>query len=354
MPTSPVKIRVIVVDDSALIRSLLTTIINEAPDMEVVATASDPLVARERIRQHNPDVITLDVEMPRMDGIEFLRRLMRLKPTPVLMISTLTQAGSEHALQALELGAVDFIAKPASNVANNLQGYAEEIREKIRVAAAARARLPHRYVAPTPPPATLSRPGSTRINPRLLLFVGASTGGTEAIREFLGGLPADCPPILIVQHMPEHFTASFAQRLDGLSAMRVKEAVDGETVNRGTAYIAPGHSHMRICKGPTGWYIGLDQGEPVNRHRPAVDVLFDSAAERVGSDAVAVIMTGMGKDGARGMLNMRHAGAYTFAQDEKSCVVYGMPKEAVAMGGVDEICPLDRLAERVLERLKTA
>jgi two-component system, chemotaxis family, protein-glutamate methylesterase/glutaminase len=350
MPTSPAKIRVVVVDDSALIRSLLTTIINETPDMEVVATASDPLVARERIRQHNPDVITLDVEMPRMDGIEFLRRLMRLKPTPVLMISTLTQAGSEHALQALELGAVDFISKPTSNVANHMQDYADEIREKIRMAAAARARLPHRYAVPARP---VTGSGGGRINPRALLFVGASTGGTEAIREFLAGLPADCPPILIVQHMPEHFTASFAQRLDGLSAMRVKEAEDDEIIRRGTAYIAPGHSHMRICKGPTGWYIGLDRGEPVNRHRPAVDVLFDSAAERVGRDAIAVILTGMGKDGALGMLHMRAAGAYTLAQEEKSCVVYGMPKEAVTLGAVDEICPLDRLAERVLERLKS-
>jgi two-component system chemotaxis response regulator CheB len=343
------KIRVVVVDDSALIRSLLSAMINDAPDMEVVATAADPLVARERIRACNPDVITLDVEMPKMDGIEFLRRLMRLKPTPVLMISTLTQAGSETALTALELGAVDFIAKPTVNVANNLQGYADEIREKIRMAARARARLPHRFVAPAP--SVAPRPG--RLSNTTLVFVGASTGGTEAIKEFLTRLPADCPPVLIVQHMPEHFTASFAQRLDGLSAMHVKEAQDGEAICRGTAYIAPGHSHMRICRSNAGWLIVLDQGEPVNRHRPAVDVLFNSAAERVGSDAVAVIMTGMGKDGAQGMLRMHQAGAYTLAQDEASCVVYGMPKEAVATGGVDEICSLEALAARVLDRLKS-
>ncbi|BEV71892.1 MULTISPECIES: chemotaxis response regulator protein-glutamate methylesterase [unclassified Paludibacterium] len=349
MSPSVNKIRVVVVDDSALIRSLLTSIIDGAPDMEVVATAADPLVARERIRETDPDVITLDVEMPRMDGIEFLRRLMRLRPTPVLMISTLTQQGSETALTALELGAVDFIPKPSTNVNAGMQAYAEEIREKIRMAAAARKRLPTRPpVAPAPPVA--GRP--MRLNPNKLVFVGASTGGTEAIRTFLGGMPGECPPILIVQHMPENFTFSFANRLDTLCAMHVKEAEDGEAVCRNTAYIAPGHSHMRICRRQSGWYIGLDQSEPVNRHRPAVDVLFDSAAERVGRDAVAVIMTGMGKDGARGMLAMHQAGAYTLAQDEASSIVYGMPKEAVAVGGVDEICPLDRLAPRVLEQLR--
>ncbi|TDR71050.1 protein-glutamate methylesterase/protein-glutamine glutaminase [Paludibacterium purpuratum] len=351
MTLAVAKTRVVVVDDSALIRSLLTSIINEADDMEVVATASDPLVARERIRATNPDVITLDVEMPRMDGIEFLRRLMRLRPTPVLMISTLTRAGSEAALTALELGAVDFIAKPDNNVNAGMQAYADEIRDKIRVAAAAKSRLPRRVAVPasTPVPAL----GQPRINPNALLFVGASTGGTEAIRTFLGGLPGECPPILIVQHMPEHFTLSFAARLDGLCAMHVKEAVDGEPVCRNTAYIAPGHSHMRIRRAGAGWYIGLDRGELINRHRPAVDALFDSAAERVGKDAIAVIMTGMGKDGARGMLAMRRAGAYTLAQDEATSIVYGMPKEAVAQGGVDEICPLDQLAPRVLERLRT-
>jgi len=345
------KIRVVVVDDSALIRSLLTSIINEAQDMEVVATAADPLVARERIRACNPDVITLDVEMPKMDGIEFLRRLMRLKPTPVLMISTLTQAGSEAALTALELGAVDFIAKPTVDVSHNLQTFADEIRSKIRTCAIARTRLPHRYArGPVPVPAMRN---VGKLSTSTLVFVGASTGGTEAIRVFLEGLPAECPAVLIVQHMPEHFTASFALRLDGLCSMHVKEAEDGEPVTRGTAYIAPGHSHMRIARGLKGWVIALDQGELVNRHRPAVDVLFDSAAERVGADAIAVIMTGMGKDGALGMLKMRQAGAYTLAQDEASSIVYGMPKEAVAVGGVNEICPLDSLSSRVLDHLRS-
>ncbi|MBV8047512.1 MAG: chemotaxis response regulator protein-glutamate methylesterase [Paludibacterium sp.] len=350
MTLSAPKIRVVVVDDSALIRSLLTNIVNEADDMEVVATAADPLVARERIRETDPDVITLDVEMPRMDGIEFLRRLMRLRPTPVLMISTLTQAGSDTALTALELGAVDVMPKPDSNINASMQAYASEIRDKIRVAAAAKNRLPRAVAAKA---ARLPRLTSGALNPNALVFVGASTGGTEAIRAFLGSLPGECPPILIVQHMPENFTASFAARLDGLCAMHVKEAIDGEPVCRNTAYIAPGHSHMRICRGTNGWYIALDRGEPVNRHRPSVDVLFDSAAERVGRDAVAVIMTGMGKDGARGMLAMRRAGAYTLAQDEASCIVYGMPAAAVAQGGVDEICSLEQLAPRVLERLNT-
>lgn len=349
MQKSEHKIRVVVVDDSALIRSLLSTLINQAPDMEVVATAADPLVARERIRATNPDVVTLDVEMPKMDGIEFLRRLMRLKPTPVLMISTLTQAGSETALTALELGAIDFIPKPNSNVSNAMQDYADEIRAKIRVAAAARSRLPFRFMAAARAPAL----PVGRIRTDIPVFVGASTGGTEAIRAFLGGLPAQCPPILIVQHMPELFTGSFARRLDGLSAMHVKEAEDGDPVVPGTAYIAPGHSHLRIGRAGTGWCARLDHGDPVNRHRPAVDVLFESAAQRVGAEAIAVLMTGMGKDGARGMLQMRQAGAYTLAQDEASSVVYGMPKEAVALGAVNEICALDQLPLRVLERLRS-
>jgi len=344
------KIRVVVVDDSALIRSLLTTIINEAPDMEVVATASDPLIARERIRMFNPDVVTLDVEMPKMDGIEFLRRLMRLKPTPVLMISTLTQAGSAASLAALELGAIDIISKPRTDVTQGMQDYAEEIRGKIRMAAKARARMPQRT---TMAPASVNVVSAGRINPNMLVFVGASTGGTEAIRTFLGGLPADCAPVLVVQHMPEHFTATFAERLNSLSAMRVKEAEHGEPVLRGCAYIAPGHSHMRIMRGAAGWLISLDQSEPVNRHRPSVDVLFDSAAERVGARAIGVIMTGMGKDGAQGMRRMREAGAYTLGQDEASCIVYGMPREAVAQGGVIEVCTLEALAGRVLDRLRS-
>ncbi|BBF86487.1 chemotaxis response regulator protein-glutamate methylesterase CheB [Aquitalea magnusonii] len=339
-----------VVDDSALIRSLLTSIINEAPDMEVVATASDPIVARERIRETNPDMITLDVEMPRMDGLEFLRRLMRLRPTPVLMISSLTQSGSETTLSALELGAVDFLPKPTLDVSNTMQSYAEDIRDKIRMVAAARLRRPALFAA-------APRIASPRLAPSLLrqnaiIAVGASTGGTDAIKEFLDKLPANCPPVMIVQHMPEGFTLSFARRLDKLCAMHVKEAEDGEPLLRGTAYIAPGHSHMRLGKGAQGFVIGLDQGPPVNRHRPAVDVLFASLATLAAAQTVAVILTGMGRDGAQGMLQLRQGGAITFAQDEASCVVYGMPREAVAQGGVMHVHPLSQLADKVMDCLR--
>ncbi|MFB9157847.1 protein-glutamate methylesterase/protein-glutamine glutaminase [Chromobacterium violaceum] len=345
------RIRVVVVDDSALVRSLLTAIVNEAPDMEVVATASDPIIAREKIRETSPDVVTLDVEMPRMDGLEFLRRLMRLRPTPVLMISSLTDAGSETTLTALELGAVDFIHKPADDIARHMQQYAEEIREKLRVTAEARLRQPNRFRQP--PPARKTGPGAP-LRKNALVFVGASTGGTEAIKDFLMGMPADGPPILIVQHMPEHFTFTFAERLNKLCPMRVKEAEDGEAALAGVAYIAPGHSHMRVAPaGGGGFRIALDQEAPVNRHRPAVDPLFDSAARHLGQNAIGVILTGMGKDGAEGLLRMRHAGAATFGQDEASCVVYGMPREAFRIGAVAHVLPLSRLAEKVIECLQS-
>ena len=348
--TAKRKIKVVVVDDSALIRSLLTGIINEAPDMEVVATASDPIVARERIRETNPDMITLDVEMPRMDGLEFLRRLMRLRPTPVLMISSLTQSGSETTLSALELGAVDFLPKPTVDVSHAMQDYADDIRDKIRMVAAARLRRPALFATPAAPPASRLSPALLRQN--AIIVVGASTGGTDAIKEFLDKLPANCPPVMIVQHMPEGFTLSFARRLDKLCAMHVKEAEDGEPLLRGTAYIAPGHSHMRLGKGTQGFVICLDQSPPVNRHRPAVDVLFDSVAHLAAAQTVAVILTGMGKDGAQGMLQLRQGGAITFAQDEASCVVYGMPREAVAQGGVMHVHPLSQLGDKVLDVLR--
>ncbi|KZE32719.1 protein-glutamate methylesterase/protein-glutamine glutaminase [Crenobacter luteus] len=342
-------IRVVVVDDSALIRSLLTAIIDAAPDMKVVATAADPLIARERIRETNPDVVTLDVEMPRMDGLEFLRRLMRLKPTPVLMISSLTQKGSDTTFQALELGAVDFLAKPTVDIANAMQAYADEIRDKIRAVAAARLAEPRRF-APPRPAAPTAQPGAIRQD--RLVCIGASTGGTEALRELLCALPAAMPPILVVQHMPEGFTHSFAQRLDGVCALSVKEAEDGEPLRPGTVYIAPGHSHLRVRRRSSGLAAALDKGEPVNRHRPSVDVLFRSASELPAGRVLGVILTGMGRDGAEGMRCLKEAGAYNIAQDEATCVVYGMPKEAVAAGGVDEVLPLAWIAPRLLERLR--
>lgn len=341
------KIRVVVVDDSALIRNLLTSIINEAPDLEVVATASDPLIARERIRALDPDVITLDVEMPRMDGLEFLRRLMRLRPTPVLMISSLTQQGSEATLTALELGAIDFLSKPAHDIARRMGDYADEIRDKIRAAAAARVRAPHRFHRPADPPPPPVPPLGAGAQ-QAMLFIGASTGGTEAIRALLSGLPADCPPILVVQHMPEYFTAGFAARLNSYCPMRVKEAEDGEPIKPGVAYIAPGNWHMRVQGVLGNFRIALTQDEKVNRHRPSVDPLFDSAAACLGKRAIGVILTGMGRDGADGMRKMRDAGAVTFGQSESSCVVYGMPREAMKAGGVQQEWPLDALASKIM------
>lgn len=345
-PSVGARIRVICVDDSALIRRLMTEIINAQPDLEVVATAPDPLVARELIKQHNPDVLTLDVEMPRMDGLDFLEKLMRLRPMPVVMVSSLTQHGSEVTLRALELGAVDFVGKPALGIREGLMEYAEQIADKIRAAARARLRPATPQVAAAP--AALRRPLSST---EKLIIVGASTGGTEAIRTLLQPLPADTPGILITQHMPAGFTRSFAQRLNQQCRITVTEAVHGERVLPGHAYIAPGDQHMRLARSGANYILELDQAPPVNRHRPSVDVLFQSAAEIAGKNAIGVILTGMGRDGAAGMRAMHDAGARTLAQDEASCVVFGMPREAIATGGVDEIVHLDHMAERVLANL---
>jgi len=347
------KIRVLVIDDSALMRKVLSEIINREPDMEAIGAAPDPLIAREMIRNLNPDVLTLDIEMPRMDGLDFLERLMRLRPMPVVMVSTLTERGSEAAFQAIELGAVDFVAKPKMGAANAIQDYAVEISDKIRAAAAARiGRAPaQQRDVPKPPP----RPSHHRLaSTEKIIVIGASTGGTEAIKDVLVQMPADAPGILVTQHMPEGFTRSFAARLDGLCKVAVKEAEDGERVLPGHAYIAPGHSHLLLRKSGANYITQLSQSDPVNRHRPSVDVLFHSAAECAGKNVIGVILTGMGKDGAAGMLELRRAGAYTYAQDKDSCVVYGMPKEAVAVGGVEEVLPLEDIAGAVLERLSMA
>lgn len=322
----------------------MTEIINQQPDMEVVATAPDPLVARELIKRHNPDVITLDVEMPRMDGLDFLEKLMRLRPMPVLMVSSLTQRGSEITLRALELGAVDFVAKPALGIRDGLLEYSGVIADKIRAAARSRPRAAASAVAPR----VLRRPLSTT---EKLVIVGASTGGTEAIRTLLQPLPPDSPGILITQHMPAGFTRSFAQRLNQLCQVTVSEASHGDRVLPGHVYIAPGDMHMRLARSGANYVVELDEGPPVNRHRPSVDVLFNSAAQTAGKNAIGVILTGMGKDGAAGMLAMHEAGARTLAQDEASCIVFGMPREAIALGGVDEIVPLAHMSERVLANL---
>lgn len=342
------KIRVLVVDDSALMRGLLSQMISSSPDMEVVGAAPDAPTAREMIKALNPDVLTLDVQMPKMDGLEFLDRLMRLRPMPVVMVSSFTEAGSETTLKALELGAIDFIGKPRSDGGRSMENYAEELVEKIRAAKGARLRRTTASSASMAAVKTVLQMKTGSGGNGKIIFVGASTGGTEAIKDFLLGIPADCPPILVVQHMPEAFTASFARRLDTLCAPRVIEAQGNEKVEPGTVYIAPGHSHMLIRRGSAGYTIELAATPPVNRHRPSVDVLFDSAASLVGKKAIGVILTGMGKDGAQGLLRMRQAGARTFGQDEGSCVVYGMPREAYLIGAVEEQYSLDEISRRVL------
>jgi two-component system chemotaxis response regulator CheB len=350
-------IRVLVIDDSAVMRKLLVELINSAPDVEAVGSAPDAQSARELIKTLNPDVLTLDVQMPKMDGIEFLERLMRLRPMPVVMVSSFTAAGSETTLRALELGAVDFIGKPRMDSAQSTEDYAQELLDKIRAANGARVRRSAPAGATRDPvvASAISATAAPAVRPAQagsrMVFVGASTGGTEALKDFLLGIPADCPPVMIVQHMPESFTASFAKRLDTLCPPRVIEVAGGERVESGTVYVAPGHSHLVIKRSASGYVTELLKTPPVNRHRPSVDVLFDSAAELIGRHAVGVILTGMGKDGAQGLLRMRHAGARTFGQDEASCVVYGMPREAALVGAVEEVVALDAMSRRVLAAL---
>jgi two-component system chemotaxis response regulator CheB len=348
------KIKVLVIDDSALIRGVMKEIINRESDMECVAAAPDPLVAREMIRNLNPDVLTLDVEMPKMDGLDFLERLMRLRPMPVLMISSLTEAGSDITFRALELGAVDFVSKPKLDIARGMEESAIEITDKIRAVVQARVRktfvepvVQEKYSADAILPSSTRRFTSTE----KLIAIGASTGGTEAIKEVLTKLPADAPGVLIAQHMPEQFTRSFADRLNSLCKISVKEAEHNERILPGYAYIAPGHSHLLLRRSGAHYIAELNQGPLVNRHRPSVDVLFRSVANIAGANALGIILTGMGKDGVQGMLEMKQAGSHTIAQDEASCVVFGMPKEAIAAGAVREVLPLQNIARRTLEYL---
>ncbi len=345
------KIKVLIVDDSALIRSVMSEIIGSQPDMEVVGVAPDPLVARELIKQTNPDVLTLDVEMPKMDGLDFLEKLMRLRPMPVVMVSTLTERGSEITLRALELGAVDFVSKPKLSIQSGMLEYAETITEKIRAAAKARVKPRQASASGQAAGGALPLIRNPLTSSEKLIIIGASTGGTEAIKEFLMQMPSDCPGILITQHMPEGFTRSFAKRLDGICKISVKEAETGERILPGHAFIAPGHSHLLLGRSGANYVTQLDQGPPVNRHRPSVDVLFNSAAVCAGKNAVGVILTGMGKDGALGMLEMKKAGAYNFAQDEATCVVFGMPREAIAVGATNEVGGITQLPGMVLAYL---
>lgn len=355
------KIRVLVIDDSASVRQTLVRVLQEDPDIEVMGVATDPFMAAKKIQEEIPDVITLDVEMPRMDGITFLRKLMLQRPIPVVMCSSLTEAGSETLLQALEAGAVDVILKSKIGAADSLSDDAVRIREVVKSASHARLGNTRRSAsslrpgkdappqkltadAMLPPPTGRAMAKTTE----MIVCVGASTGGTEALREFLEALPANAPGIVIVQHMPEKFTAAFAKRLNSLCAVEVKEAVDGDPVLRGHVLIAPGDRHMLLERRGARYHVSVKTGPLVSRHRPSVDVLFRSAARAAGSNAMGIIMTGMGDDGAKGMLEMHQAGAYTVAQDEATSIVFGMPKEAIAKGGVDRILPLDQIAREVL------
>lgn len=335
------KIRVLIVDDSKLIRDMFTQMLNEAADIEVVGTAEDPYAAREAIKQLTPDVITLDIEMPRMDGLSFLEKIMTLRPMPVVMASTLTTRGAEATIRALELGAVDCIAKPNVTQAEELHVIQHELWHKIRIASTAKVKP----LRKAPPVAQLSYSG----NWKGIIAIGASTGGVEALREVLTPLPANAPPIIITQHMPERFTTQFAARLDSLCALTVREAKNAMPLKPGMAVIAPGNYHMALDGTPGQWRVKLFEGEKVSGHRPSVDVLFESVAKIAGNHALAAILTGMGKDGAAGLLAMRRAGAHTLGQDEASCVVYGMPRAAKALGGVVKELPLTALPAALLE-----
>jgi two-component system chemotaxis response regulator CheB len=337
-------VRVLIVDDSALMRQLIMTVLSEDPEIEVVGTASDPFVARDRIKELNPDVITLDVEMPRMDGVTFLRRIMSLRPVPVVMISTLTQAGADITLEALEIGAVDFVAKPTVNVAHAMADLAAEIQTKVKIAAMARLRLPRRGAALTPP--TKKR---TYVSTGKIVAIGASTGGVEALKALLMDLPADGPPVLIAQHMPERFTAAFARRLNNECPMTVMEAPNNERIKPGHVYIAPGSHHLELARDGNHLVCSLNDGPRVSGHRPSVDVLLQSAARVAGPRTVGVILTGMGKDGAEGLLALRHAHGITLGQDEASSLVYGMPRVAFERGAVMRQYPLAEMADAILE-----
>jgi two-component system chemotaxis response regulator CheB len=352
------RVRVLIVDDSALVRQMLTEILNGDPAIEVVGHAPDPYVAREKIKALHPDVLTLDIEMPKMDGITFLSNLMRLRPMPVVMVSTLTAAGADVTLQALEHGAVDFVAKPQVDFAHTIEGYAEEIRAKVKAAAGARvAALDRPRHAVMAPPATprlsadavlvQSRPRHFQTTDRIIA-IGASTGGTEAIKEILISMPADAPGMVIAQHIPEAFSGPFARRMNLASAMTVAEAQDGQQILPGHVYIAPGSHHLLVTRDGARYVCRLSDGPPVNRHRPSVDVLFRSMAQNVGPNGIGALLTGMGDDGARGLREMHDAGAPTLAQDEQTSVVWGMPKAAVRLGAVDRVLPLAEIATALL------
>lgn len=351
------KIRVLIIDDSAFIRQILTAILSSDHNIEVIGTAPDPYIARDKIKALNPDVLTLDVEMPRMDGLTFLEKLMATRPMPVVMVSSLTEAGCQTTLRALELGAVDFFTKPRFDLKGGIEEQAQELIFKIKAAAQARliqrqslavgAGLKPAPTAPLPQFPSMIKTTDT------IIAVGASTGGTEALRSLLEAMPPNTPPILITQHMPERFTKAFANRLNELCRIRVKEAEDDDSLLIGQALIAPGNYHMTLIRSGARYQVALNQEPPVNRQRPSVDVMFSSVARYAGMNSIGVILTGMGCDGATGLLEMKKAGAFTIAQDEASCVVFGMPKEAIKLGGVEKVLPLLHIPTAMLTNIKS-
>ena len=344
-------IKVLVVDDSKLIQNLVSEIINAAPDMEVVGTADDPFEAREKIKQLNPDVLTLDIEMPKMDGVTFLRNLMRLRPMPVVMLSTLTAEGAPVTLEALEIGAVDFLEKPKVNVAEELPRYTEKLQEKVRGAATASVQIKKEEPKETFERSSALTKNWSHLNFKLnhIVAIGASTGGTEAIKAIITKLPENFPPIIISQHIPPVFSTTFANRLDSLSAMKVFEAQDGQMLEKGCVYLAPGDDHLKIEQKGSNLYCKLERSEPVNRHRPSVDVMFNSLSENRAKKCTGVILTGMGVDGARGLKRLKDCGAYTITQSENSCVVYGMPKAADELGASTKSIALDKIAQALIQ-----
>ncbi|HHM06314.1 MAG TPA: chemotaxis response regulator protein-glutamate methylesterase [Gammaproteobacteria bacterium] len=349
------KIKVLVIDDSALIRNLLTEMINSDPGCEVVGVAQDPLMAREKIKKLNPDVLTLDVEMPKMDGLTFLSNLMRLRPMPVVMISSLTEKGADITLQALELGAIDFVAKPKVDVARSLEQYRLEILEKIHTAATVNVKARDARAAGSDVGEKLSadailekKPGLSKFRTTdTIIAIGASTGGTEAIKEVLMGMPADSPAIVVTQHIPEAFSGPFANRMNASCQMVVCEAEHGQQIVPGHVYIAPGSHHLIVARDGARYVCELNDGPPVNRHKPSVDVMFRSVAQNVGPNAIGAILTGMGDDGARGLKEMLSAGASTVAQDENTSVVWGMPGEAVKLNAAQAVLPLTKIAGKL-------
>ncbi len=349
------KIKVLIVDDSALVRKVLTGILDNDPSIEVVGVAPDPLIAIRKIKTLLPDVLTLDVEMPRMDGLTFLEKLMKAHPMPVLMFSSLTQKGADATLKALSLGAIDFIAKPTARFSENMDELREILLSKVK--AASQARLKKAIAPPLNVPPKLGMDAVIKSQPRsrvtrgeTVVVIGASTGGTVAIEQILYSLPENAPPVVVVQHMPPVFTKSFADRLNSLTAITVQEANNNDMLRSGMALIAPGGKHMIINRGNDGFYVKISEGPPVNRHKPSVDVLFRSAANTLGADAIGILLTGMGDDGARGLCEMRQAGAHTIAQDEETCVVFGMPRVAIEMGGASQVLPLGSIAQNIMNR----